>query len=86
MAASKKTATKSVAKVQEVGSQANSLSKSDIQKWAKNLVVFFAPAGIIFLLALQNGAELKEALLPVYSWMLGSLIDLLKKFKSDTTV
>lgn len=86
MAKNKTKVSEPVVQVQGVGSGANSLSKEDIQKWAKNLLVFFAPAFIIFLMALQSGAELKDALLPVYSWLLGTLIDLFKKFKADTSL
>lgn len=65
-------------------SKTNSLNTQDIKKWAKNTLIFFAPAFIIFLTALQTGTPVKEAAYLIYLWGVNVAIDLLKKYTSVT--
>jgi hypothetical protein len=55
-------------------------------KWAKNSLVFLAPALVIFLTAIQNGVPVKQAMYSVYLWGLNVLIDALKKVTGNTSV
>lgn len=57
-----------------------SLNKEDIVKVLKNAAIFLAPALLVFLLAVQSGVSVKEALNLVYLWGLNTAIDLLRKF------
>ena len=56
------------------------LNSADIKKWLTNAAIFFAPALLVFLMAIQSGTAPKEALYLVYLWLLNSSIDLLRKF------
>ena len=56
------------------------LNKEDLLKWGKNALIFLAPVLIIFLTAIQNGADIKDALYLVYLWGLNVAVDLLRKF------
>lgn len=56
------------------------LNKEDLLKWGKNTLTFLAPALLIFLVAIQSGVPIKEALYSVYLWGLNTSIDLLRKF------
>ena len=57
-----------------------SLNQEDVQKWAKNTLIFLAPALIIFLTAISNGVPVKQALYSLYLWSLNVIIDILKKY------
>lgn len=57
-----------------------SLNKEDIKRWLKNAAIFFAPAVLVFLVAIQAGTPKEEAMYLVYLWMLNSSIDLIRKF------
>ena len=56
------------------------LNSADVKKWVTNAAIFFAPALLIFLTAIQAGTPYEQAIYLVYLWLLGSLIDLLRKF------
>lgn len=56
------------------------LNRADVEKWVKNAATFLAPAALIFLVAIQSGVPLKDALLAVYTWGLSTAIDLLRKY------
>lgn len=56
------------------------LNKNDVEKWARNSAIFFAPFALVFLLAIQSGTPVKQALLAVYLYGLNVTIDLLRKF------
>lgn len=64
-------------------SKAWELNKADFKKRLKNTLVFLAPALLIFLIAIQSGIPVDEALLSVYTWGLSTAIDLTKKFISS---
>jgi len=64
----------------KIESKRFSLNREDLQKWAKNTLIFLAPALIIFLTAIQSGVPVKEALYSMYLWALNVVIDILKKF------
>lgn len=55
---------------------------TDWKKWAKNTAVFFAPFALVFLLAISNGSDVKDALNILYLYALNVAIDLIKKFIS----
>ena len=52
----------------------------DWDKWLKNTAVFAAPLLLVFLVAIQAGTPIKEALFAVYLYALNLTIDLIKKF------
>lgn len=63
-----------------ITSDAYELIKQDIQKWARNQVIFFLPALLVFLLSIQKGESLEVAFNAVYVWVLGAIIDLVRKY------
>ena len=63
-----------------ITSEAYTLIKQDVQKWFRNQAIFIVPALIVFLTAIQQGADVRVALLAVYTWALGALVDLLRKY------
>lgn len=65
-------------------SKQNKLISQDMVRWAKNTLIFFAPALIIFLSAIQTGTPVKEAAYLIYLWGVNVAIDLLKKFVETT--
>lgn len=56
------------------------LTKEDMAKWSYNTALFFAPAGLLFLLAMQSGKSVNDALLILYTWGMNTAIDLIRKF------
>jgi hypothetical protein len=56
------------------------LNKEDVLKWLSNTIIFLAPALIIFLTAIQNGANIKDAGWVLGLWVLNTLVDLSKKY------
>jgi len=58
------------------------IDNEQLNKWAKNTLIFLAPVLIIFLTAVKGGADIKDALYLVYLWGLNVVIDLLRKFSS----
>lgn len=61
-----------------------SISKEEALKWMGNAAIFFAPAALVFLLALQSGADLETAAYTLYLWGLNVSIDFLRKYVSQT--
>lgn len=59
------------------------IDNQDFNKWAKNTLVFFAPALLVFLLQLQAGKSVEESLSSIYLWALNTSIDLTKKFIAE---
>jgi hypothetical protein len=57
-----------------------SLNKQDIQKAVKNAAIFLAPALLVFLMTLESGGSLDEALIAIRIWGLNTLIDLIRKY------
>lgn len=68
-----------------ITSQKRELITADYRRWARNFAIFFAPALIIFLLQLQAGKTIEEALPVLYLWMINSLIDITRKFLTENT-
>lgn len=56
------------------------LNKEDLQKWLYNSFVFSAPFLLVFLLAIQQGKSIQDALYVLYLYALNVTIDLLRKF------
>lgn len=56
------------------------LITTDWQKWLKNTATFSAPFALVFLLAIQGGSDVKDALNILYLFALNTTIDLIKKF------
>lgn len=52
----------------------------DWEKVLNNALIFLAPAALIFLLAVQSGTPLKQALLVVETWAINTAVDLIRKF------
>lgn len=55
----------------------------DFQKWSKNTLIFLSPAMVVFLLQLQNGKTPQEAFVALQVWLLGIVIDFLRKFSAS---
>jgi len=53
---------------------------TDWQKWAKNTLIFTGPFLLVFLVSIQQGSSLKDALNILYLFALNTAIDLLRKF------
>lgn len=51
-------------------------------KWLKNTSIFFAPFALVFLVAIQSGSDIKDALNILYLFALNTTIDLIRKFMS----
>jgi len=51
-----------------------------IKKVLTNSAIFLAPALLVFLVAIQSGVPVSEALNAVYLWGLNTLVDLTRKF------
>lgn len=56
------------------------LNQDDVNKWAKNLLIFSAPLLIVFLTQLQAGVPLDKAVYTLYGALINALIDILRKF------
>lgn len=56
------------------------LNSEDAQKIYKNALTFLLPALLVFLVQIQAGVEVKQALYAVYLWGLNTTIDLIRKF------
>lgn len=68
-----------------ITSPAYKLIKADLRRWVKNTALFLAPALIIFLTQLSNGASFQEALPVLYLWLINTLIDATRKFLTENT-
>jgi hypothetical protein len=60
---------------------ANTMNREYWMKWANNVLIFSAPAVIIFLTALQQKNDLNLAWGAAYQALITALIDLLLKYK-----
>jgi hypothetical protein len=56
------------------------LNKQDILKWSNNVLIFLAPALVIFLTSVQNGTDIKSASYVMVLWVINALIDLARKY------
>lgn len=65
-------------------SQPFDLNWSDWKKIGTNAAIFFAPAALVFLSAIQAGYGFKTAMLSVYTWLLNTGVDILKKYVEGT--
>lgn len=66
----------------------DTLTREDLKRWGKNVLIFSSPALLAFCYALQTGG-FTFALGAFYSALLAALIDLLRKYSSgveQTTV
>lgn len=61
------------------------LTRTDVEKWAKNTLLFSAPAILALLIGLQAGKSAEVAVYMAYQALLASLIDLVRKFVSGPT-
>lgn len=66
-----------------VKSLRNKLIAQDVKRWGRNTLIFTSPALIVFLMALQAGVPVKEALFAMYPAFINLLIDLLRKYKNE---
>lgn len=58
------------------------IATTDWGKWSKNTAIFFGPFALVFLVAIQNGSDIKDALNILYLFSLNTAIDLIRKFMS----
>lgn len=65
-------------------SNKNEVVWEDVKRWARNLLVFSAGSIIVFLTALQSGADIQTAAIALYGALINAVIDILMKFKSET--
>ena len=65
-------------------SERGDLDKQELRKWAVNTLIFLAPALLVFLLQIQDGKTVNEAVGAIYVWMLSTSIDMLKKFVKES--
>jgi len=56
------------------------IATTDWGKWLKNTAIFFAPFLLVFLVAIQGGSDIKDALNILYLFALNTSIDLIRKF------
>ncbi len=54
----------------------------DMERWARNTLIFSAPALIAFLMAYQSNGDLKVASGMFTQALIAALIDLLRKYKA----
>lgn len=69
-----------------MGSNSFRISKEEFWKWAHNTLIFFAPALLVFLMKIQMGGTVQEALLALEIWGINVAIDFLRKYIPDTSV
>lgn len=65
-------------------SQRFTLNSTDIKKWLKNTAIFFAPAALIFLLNIQSGMPVRDAIVSLQVWALSTAIDIVRKYIDGT--
>lgn len=56
------------------------LQNLDWVSWLKNAALFLAPAALLFLLSVQGGSSVEQALVYVKLWLLNTAIDVIRKF------
>lgn len=64
----------------QIKSKRFQLNQADVQKWALNALIFFAPAILVFLGSIQAGNSVEDSAKLLYLWALNTAIDLLRKF------
>ena len=55
----------------------------DWEKWINNTLIFSAPFLLVFLVEIQRGTPIKQALAVVYLYALNVIVDLLRKFVAN---
>lgn len=66
-----------------VGSGMFELKREDVKKILNNAAIFFAPALLVFLLALRAGVPIEQAAIAVGLWVFDVVIDLVRKYIKD---
>lgn len=56
------------------------LTRAYTERWLYNTAIFFAPAALLFLMAIQSGKSLSEALIVIELWGINTAIDIIRKF------
>jgi hypothetical protein len=56
------------------------LNIRDIENWIKNSFIYAAPFLLVFLLAIRNGSDMKDALNILYLYALDVIIDITRKY------
>jgi hypothetical protein len=54
-------------------------NRADLERVARNALIFFAPAAILFLTQIQTGASFEDSVAVLYLWALNTAIDVLRK-------
>ena len=65
------------------GSKRFNINEEEIMKWARNALLFAAPALVIFLTELQAGHSFDEAFIALKVWAMSTAIDFLRKYLKD---
>jgi len=55
-------------------------NQEKILKVVRNAAIFLAPAALVFLIVIQMGGSLDEALIALKLWGLNTAIDVIRKF------
>jgi hypothetical protein len=63
-------------------SKKGQFNRADLERVARNGIIFFAPALIVFLTQIQTGASFPEAFAAIQVWILGVAIDVLRKLQA----
>ena len=75
-------------------SPSGKLNEADLKRWGRNLLVFLAPLGVIYLLqlsaSLQNGALSLESLIPnpttqggIELYLINGVLDIFRKLQDS---
>lgn len=73
-------------KKQTVISPRFTMNSEEFQKWIQNILVFSAPAFLVFLTALAAGKPLNDAMYVLYLAIINTLVDFLKKWVPEKVV
>ena len=57
-------------------------NRADLERVTRNALIFSAPALIVFFTQIQTGASIPEAFAAIQVWILGVVIDILRKFQA----
>lgn len=63
-------------------SKKGQFNRADAERVARNAIIFSAPAIIVFLTQIQTGSTFSEAFAAIQVWILGVVIDFLRKFQA----
>lgn len=65
-----------------MASKKGQFTREDMIRVSRNALIFFAPAVILFLTAIQSGSSFDDAVYVLYLWGLNTAIDVLRKVQA----